>query len=218
VNALRKIASKPKYYFIFPVVVAALFSTSFIQVPCPVCDGKGTIALSVGMDNVRIVSIESRIISTTQDACTSYVVVRANPIITVTNTSTEQATGYLKLNLIDLTTGNILVSQHLAVNAAPSALTVLQCDQFAFAYESVDKPPEEMDIQGEVVNENVPCLACSGTGKVSLNALLLTQSYKDDFITTTRSQSNYIVDDWTIINGQRVLIGSKEWLDWMELN
>ena len=217
VSAIRKIASKPKYYFIFPVVVAALFSASLIQVPCPVCGGTGTLSHSIGMENVRIISIESRILSSTQDACTGYIVTRAKPIITVTNTGTEAASGYLYLHLIDLASGETLISLHLAVEAAPNALTVLE-SQIAFAYDTVEKPPEDMDIKVEVVLDQVPCIACGGTGRVSLNSFLLTKSYKDTFISKVRNSSEYEPADWVVVGGQRVMVGSKEWLDWMELN
>ena len=217
-GTLRKITSKPKYYFIFPLVVCALFGTSLIQVNCPICAGTGSIAYSVGMENVQVLSVEPRIISARQDACTSFIVVKADPVITVTNTSSIEASGYLELDLIDLSDGRVLTSQHLAVTVPASAMTVLQTDNFAFAWESVDTPPEDMDIQASVVNEQVPCLACGGSGKVNLSSYLLTRSYKDNFISSIRSQSDYTVEDWQMINGHRVLIGSKEWLDWMELN
>ena len=216
-NALRKIASRPKYYFIFPVIVAALFSASIIQVACPVCDGTGFLSHSVGMENVRIVSLESRILGTTQDACTGYIVTRAKPIFTITNTGAQTASGYLYLHLIDVNTGNTLISQHLAVEAAPNALTVIE-SQIAFAYDTVDRPSEDMDIQAEVVLDQVPCLACGGTSKVSLNSYPLTKSYKDTFISKVRNSSEYGPADWVVVGGQRVTVGSKEWLDWMELS
>ena len=75
-----------------------------------------------------------------------------------------------------------------------------------------------MDIEVEVRQDNVECIACSGSGHVSLNAYLLTRSYKDTFISNILSQSEYAEEEWTILNGKKVLIGSEEWMDWMELN
>jgi hypothetical protein len=217
-DMLRKLTAKPVYYFIFPVIVAALFGTSLIRVNCPVCGGTGTVAYSAGMDSVRVVSIEPRIISTKQDACTSYVVVKAEPVITVTDTGANDASGYLKLDLIDISTGQTLVSQHLAVKVPANAMTVLDTGTVAFAWESSDTPPEDMDIRASVVNEQVPCLVCGGSGKVGLSSYLLSKTYKDTFVSNIRSQSSYEPADWIVVGGQRVLVGSKEWLDWMELN
>ena len=78
---VHKLFSKPKYYFIFPIVVAALFSTSLIQVACPVCGGAGVLSQSVGMQDVRVVSVDSRVLDSVQDACTNYIVTSADPII-----------------------------------------------------------------------------------------------------------------------------------------
>ena len=48
---VNKIFSKPKYYFIFPVLVAALLGTSLINVPYPVCGVAGALSQSVGMQD-----------------------------------------------------------------------------------------------------------------------------------------------------------------------
>ena len=214
---LSRIFSKPKYYFIFPVVVALLFSTSLIQVPCPVCGGTGTLTQSVGMTDIKVVSVESRILDSIQDACTNYIVTTADPVITVNNVGSETAEGYLVLHLIDLDTGETLISQNLAMKAGPNAVTTLQ-SKIAFAYNTIDTPTEDLEIQAEALIDNVPCLACDGTGKVSLNTYLLDKSYKDTFVTSTLNQQQYSSDQWTIINGKVVQVGSQEWMDWMELN
>lgn len=217
IRVLHTIAGKPKYYFIFPVVVAVLFSTSLIQIPCPVCEGSGTLSQSIGMQNIRIVSIESRILDNVQDACTGYIVTSSNPIITVTNAGSETAMGYLSLHLIDLTNGQELAHQNLALEAAPNALTVLQSYVY-FPYNTVDTPPEDMDIRVEVRADNIECSACNGSGHIGLSAYLLTRSYKDKLVGNILSQSEYSTEEWTILNGKKVLIGSPEWMDWMELN
>jgi len=217
VSAIRKIAAKPRYYLIFPVVVAALFSTSLIKVNCPVCGGAGTLCQSVSMADITVVSSDSRILNSIQDACTSYIVTTADPIITVSNSGGQTAQGYLILNLIDTDTGKTLASQDLALTAGPNANTVLQ-SEITFAYNTIDTPTADMDIQTQVYLNNVPCVACGGSGKVSLSTYLLARSYKNTFVSSVVSQQQYAPGDWTIINGQRVQVGSQAWLDWMELN
>ena len=68
----NSIFARPMYYFIFPVIVLALFGTSLVRVPCPVCGGTGSLSQSVDMQDVRVVSVESRILSSQQDACTPH--------------------------------------------------------------------------------------------------------------------------------------------------
>jgi hypothetical protein len=214
---LHNIFGKPKYYFIFPVVVAVFFSTSLIKVPCPVCGGTGSLSQSVGMQDVRVVSIDSRILASVQDACTNYIVTSADPIININNVGTETAKGYLVLHLVDIKTGKTIISQDLAIEAGPNANTIVQSD-VTFAYNTVDKPPADMEIQAEVFLGEVPCIACGGTGKVSLSTYLLNKSYKETFISNVLSQQQYGPGDWVLINGQNVQVGSKAWLDWMELD
>ena len=213
----NQLAGKPKYYFIFPVVAVAIFSLSLIQLPCPVCNGTGVLSHSVGMENVRIVSIESRILSSRQDACTGYIITKALPVFTITNTGTETASGYLYLHLIDVETNQTLISQHLAIEVGPNALTVIE-SAIGFAYTTVETLPNEMIIKADVVMDAVPCIACEGKGKVNASTFPLTKSYKDTFISKVRSQSEYGPEDWIVVGGHRVMAGSKEWLDWMELN
>ena len=216
-SALRRIGSKPKYYFIFPVLVVALFGTSLIKVPCPVCGGTGSLSQSVGMQDVQVVSVDARILGSIQDACTGYIVTHADPIIRVNNVGTETAKGYLVLNLIDSESGQTLFSQDLAITAGPNTVTVLQ-SEIAFAYNTLDTPPADLDIQAEVLLDNISCVACGGSGKVSLSTYLLTKSYKETFISNVLSQQQIGSGDWVVINGQNVQVGSKAWLDWMELN
>lgn len=216
-NNLRNVFNRPKYYFVFPVVVAALFSTSMFKVPCPIDGGTGILLQSEGMENLSLVSVEGRVLGSEQDHCTNYIVTRANPIITVTNNGTTTAKGYLILHLVDLSTGKVLISQDLPVEAAPNALTVLD-SEVSFAYNTIDKTPEDMDVKVEISVAGVQCLASNGTGRVSLSTYWLTKFLKNNIVSSTQSQQSLTGDQWVVINGQKVQVGSKEWLDWMELS
>jgi hypothetical protein len=126
------------------------------------------------------------------------------------------ASGYLVLHLVDIETGETVASQDLAVRASPNTTSILESEIY-FAYNTVDTPPENLEIKAEVLLDSVPCIACSGTGRVSLTAYPLTRSYRDTFISTIVSQQQIGSGDWVTINGKNVQVGSKEWLDWMEL-
>jgi hypothetical protein len=202
---------------VFPVVVLALFSTGLIKVQCPVDGGTGTLSQSVGMENLQVLSIESRVLSSEQDHCTNYIVTRADPIFTLSNTGTQTAKGYLVLHLYDLKTGQLLISQNMPVEAAPNSLTVLE-SEVSFGYNTIDRAPEDMDIKAEISLANIPCVPSGGTGRVSLSTYWLTKFYKDSVVSYTRSQQQYAVSDWVTVNGKVVQVGSKEWLDWMELS
>jgi hypothetical protein len=170
------------------------------------------------MQDVRVVSVESRILSSQQDACTNYIVTHADPVININNVATDAAaSGYLVLHLVDVESGTVLASQDLAVQAAPNTVSIIESEIY-FAYNTVDTPPADLEIQAEVLLDTLPCIACGGTGRVSLTAYPLTRSYRDTFISNILSQQQIGSGDWVTINGQNVQVGSKAWLDWMELS
>jgi len=216
---LRKIANKPKYYFAFPIVVAAMVGANFIPVTCPVCSGSGVLSYSAGMEHVRVISVSSRIYSTTQDACTSYIVIKASPVFRISNPTEEHAAGYLVLRLINLANNDEIGVQNLRIEAPANALSTIE-STVIFAYISYNIPPESMEIRAEVLrDDNVPCIACDGKSKVGLNTYPLAQAHRDTFVSIVRNSSDYgPVEDYVIVGGMRVVIGSKEWLAWMELD
>ena len=218
--ALRKIVGKPKYYFAFPIVVVAMVGANFIPIPCPVCNGTGLLDHSIDMEYVKIVTTDSRILSRTQDACTSYIVVKAAPVFRISNASQNQASGYLVLRLMDTIANQEISVQYLYIDAPANALSTIETS-VVFAYVSANPPTEGMDILAEVLlDDHAPCSACSGKCKVSFNVFPLTRAYKEEFISIVRESSEYGPkgDLIYIGGGQWVEEGSKEWADWMELN
>jgi hypothetical protein len=97
------------------------------------------------MDKVKIVSVESRILDSIQDACTGYIVTQARPIITVFNLGTEDAEGWLTLTLVNMETGEDLAERHLAVKVSAETTAVLD-SSIAFAFYSADIPPDDLEI------------------------------------------------------------------------
>jgi len=219
-SILHKIVARPKYYFVFPIVVVAMLSANFMPVHCPVCDGVGLLEHSVGMKYVKIISVDSRIWSYTQDACTSYIVVKAGPIITVSNTSQDVADGYLILRLIDLDSHEEVSMQYLHIEVPANARSDIDT-YVVFAYISSYLPPERMEIKAEVLlDTRVPCIACDGKGSISLNIFPVTQAYKNEFTAIIRGSTEYlpIGENEEFIPGIGwVVVGSQEWLDAMEL-
>jgi len=203
VNNLRKLISKPKFYFL--AIVPLLLATAFIQVTCPICGGRGTISESVGMENIRIVSSDARILSVTQDACTMFVVVKAKPNLTIANTGNTDAQGWLKMDLIDPHDNKVLASQYVAVEVAANTFANLEYP-VAFGYDAATAP-SDIDIAVSVLNDNAPCVACQGTGKVPLNMFFLDKAYKNRLIQAVQAQQQFLPD-------QR--IGTEEWHYMME--
>lgn len=210
-STLRKIIGKPKTYFLVFFIAPLLLSTALIQVQCPVCDGKGSIVSSTGMDGVKVISVEPRIISSVQDACSNYVITKARPTVSLMNIGEVPAQGWLKMHLVDVTTGQNLADQYLQVAADPQA-NAIQESLLVFAFYAADTPPENLGITAEVMAGDAPDLVCNGTGHVSLNTYLLARAYKEKLVLAVESQQNFGPD---LSHGEP---GSQEWLDWWELS
>ena len=58
-----------KKYLAFFTVVPLLIVTTMVEVNCPVCDGTGHMTSNPGMENVRLVEVESEETATMYNAC-----------------------------------------------------------------------------------------------------------------------------------------------------
>jgi hypothetical protein len=206
---IKALFSKPKFYFL--AIVPLLLATALIRVECPVCGGAGTVSGSANMDRVHIVSLESRILSSTQDACTGYVVTKARPVITLFNVGTEAAEGWLTVSLMNAENGEMLAERHMAVEIGAEKTVVLD-SYVAFAFYSADVPPENLDIKAEALTGSVPDPVCGGSGKTGLNTYFLARAFKERLVSTVQTEIEFGPD---LSHGEP---GSKEWLDWWELS
>ena len=207
--SIKALLSKPKLYFL--AIAPLLLATALIKVECPVCYGEGSVVGSVGMDRIHIVSTESRIIDSIQDACTGYIVTQARPIITVFNVATESAEGWLELTLVNADTGDKLATRHVPVTISGESTVVLN-SLLAFAFYSADIPPENLEIVAEPLTDTVDDPVCNGSGRVSINTYFLAKAFKDRLVSTVQLEQEFGPD---LSHGEP---GSQEWLDWWELS
>jgi hypothetical protein len=172
-----------KKYLAFFTVVPLLAATAFIQVPCPVCSGSGVIS-STGMSDVVVTSLESVEQATFLVGCDTYRVYPYDITLTVQNEGDQDANGYVALILINTKTGKVLDTQYTVVDVA--AGTLLQT-KFAMSFMvSILEQPDITEISAKVLNNNVPCDACVGSGKVALNSWPLLESMKQTLVQSQR--------------------------------
>ncbi len=177
-KSLRKWFAPPKFYFL--AVVPLLLATALIRVPCPVCHGVGTISESQNMDDIYIMSVDSMIFGYTKDACSMYVLVKSRPQVYVSNRGEEVAKGWLKMDLIDIRTEQVLAVQFLAIEVSANSFSILNYP-LAFGYYSAEDPGD-MDIKASILNDNAPDIACDGHGTVPLNAYPLINAFKERLV------------------------------------
>jgi hypothetical protein len=186
-NTLFEVLKKPKFYFL--ALVPLLLATSLVKVQCPVCDGRKTISESIGMESVKVFSIESRILNVSRDTCSTYTIVKASPIFSVINSGDVKATGWLKVNLVDMQ-DNVLANQYIAVDIDPNSFANFEYP-LAFTFPVGNYLPGDVQLKAEVLKDNAACLACNGTGKVSLNLYFLDKAFKDTFIQQVKSTQQF---------------------------
>jgi len=205
---MKTLFAKPKFYFI--AIVPLLLATAVLKVDCPVCHGQGSVNGSNNMGTVHVVAVEGRIIDSMQDACTGYIVTKARPYITAYNLGTDDANGWLTVDLFNMDTGESLAKQYLPVTVGANTTVILN-SLVVFAFYSADIPPKHLDIKIETLTGTVPCTVCDGSGKVSLNTSFLANTFENQLVAEIQTEIEFGPD---LRYGEP---GSQEWLDWHEL-
>ena len=120
-----------------------------------------------------------------RDTCTMYTIVKASPIFSVVNSGDVKANGWLKVNLVDMQ-DNVLATQFISVDIDANSFANFEYP-LAFGFASENALPTDVQLKAEVLKNNAACLACNGTGKVSLNLYLLDKTFKDSLIQKVKS-------------------------------
>ncbi len=196
---------------IFFVIVIALIATAFIEVDCPICEGKGSIEGSHNMGLVRVLRVEDRIIDSVEDACSGYIVTKARPVIYLNNLGTDKAIGWLKVDLLmHGDTNKPLATQYLKIELEGETSSTVQ-SLVVFAYYTGDLPNNDLSLRVSPMTGGITDTSCNGSGKVAMNKFWLTKHFKEDIAYEIQEQETLEPD---MTHGGE---GSYEWLVWMEL-
>ena len=167
-----------KKFLAFFTMVPLLVVSAVVQIPCPVCQATGDISTS----NMRWVSV-SNIKASTGGVylalCSVYRVYPTDVTIALTNYSTEDAAGYVNLVLVDYKSGHVLSNQY--VLAYVPAGKQIEAVYNVYFQTNVDDPLT-VRVEARVMSGEVPCKACDGKGKVSLNSAPFFNAMKDRLI------------------------------------
>jgi hypothetical protein len=186
--SIRKRLAQPKLYFY--LVAPLLLATALFRTTCPVCEGRGTFAESVNMSQVRIISVDSRVLSIQMDACTLYVVVKTSPILSISNLSDQPAKGWLELDLWDTKTKEVLATQYLLVDLDGTTFANTEYP-VAFGFPAVNALPSEVEIKAQVADDNAPCVACGGSGRIQLNVYFFAKASKDRLVQVIKEMQKF---------------------------
>lgn len=172
-----------KKYLAFFAVVPLLAATALIKVPCPVCGGSGVIS-STGMSDVEATGIQYTEQATFLTGCDSYRVYPYDITLTLQNNGGQDANGYVALILVNTKTGKVLDTQYTVVDVA-AGMELETKFSISFMVSILDQP-DITEINAKVLNSDVPCDACGGSGRVALNSWPLLESMKQTFVQSQR--------------------------------
>ena len=178
-----------KKYVAFLTVVPLLISTALINVTCPVCQGEGSVLSTPGMEKVELTRIESEEIEVLRDACGMYLLYHYEITMVFRNNGFEDATGYVKLVLIDFTEGKPLDKQYTVLDfPAETAIDVAYNVWFRAGLNE----PQKTEVAAEVLTGDIPDETCNGTGTVPINTWFIASSLQDSFRELARIEKPFL--------------------------
>ena len=178
----------PKKYIAFFGVTGFVLVTTLIHVPCPVCEGKGTVSTSVGMDNVFLFGLQSNQVYSNPDFCMGYTLYQYQIHLTLTNNGTEAAKGWLKLVLKGTYKGNTLDIKYVPVEV-PAGATV--ANSFNAWFTTSYDVPQDIYVDAVVEYGGVKDLTCSGTGKLPLNVWFMAKAIKSSLLRVIKVEQEF---------------------------
>jgi hypothetical protein len=178
----------PKKYIAFFGITGIVLITTFIKVPCPVCDGIGTVSTAVGMENVFLFSLQTDLKYANPDFCMGYTLYEYDIDMSLTNSGAEKATGWIKLVLKDTYRGDILDMRYVPVEI-PKEATV--GSSFTTWFTTPYDVSQEVTVDATVEFGGVKDLTCSGTGSLPLNISFMAGAIKSSLLRAVRVEQQF---------------------------
>jgi hypothetical protein len=181
-----------KKYIAFFTVVPLLIVTTIIQVNCPVCGGTGHMTSNPGMENVRLVDIESEETATMYNACGMFLFYQYAVKLTVENSGDEPAIGWMKMVLIDFVEGKPMDTQYKVIEVPEQTSSIIEYSVW-FVSNHDEKKVTEVDTS--ILTGDIPDDTCDATGKIPINTWPLINNLKDKFQELVQTQIPWVPPD-----------------------
>ncbi|RJO60577.1 MAG: hypothetical protein C4542_08830 [Dehalococcoidia bacterium] len=169
----------PKKYIAFFGITGIILVTTFIKVPCPVCDGTGIISTAVGMENVFLSGLQTDLKYSNPDFCMGYTLYEYDIDMTLTNSGAEKAMGWIKLVLKNTYKGDTLDTKYVPVEI-PREATV--GSSFTTWFTTAYDVSQDVTVDATVEFGGVKDLTCSGTGSLPLNVWFMAKAIKSSLL------------------------------------
>jgi hypothetical protein len=169
-------------------ITGILIVSTFIKVPCPVCDGTGSVATSSHMDQLFFSNLQTELKFLNPDFCIGYTMYEYEINITLTNDASEDADGWISLLLKATSTGKVLDTQYMGVDVPGKTTTV---DTFTVYFKTQYDQTQDVFIEPSVNLGQVECLTCGGRGRLPLNVWFVAVGIKSSLAQITKSQTSF---------------------------
>jgi hypothetical protein len=189
---VRGIFRTQKKYIAFFSLVPLMLATALIQVKCPECGGTGYIS-STGMQDVSVLRLVYSTAINPIVGCNNYLAYSTNVNMTVLNSGTTDANGYITLVLQDFTTSKVIATQDVTVAVSASSQAEYVFDVIFRVY--IENPPITK-VVAQVENSDVACKSCNGTGKIPLNSWPFVNAMKDTLKASQRIETPWQPPIW----------------------
>jgi hypothetical protein len=160
----------PKVLVSFVSIVLVLAIPSLIMVTCPTCHGAGHVSTMPGVENLRIVDLESKVVYYWENPCGGGVI-RSAFDVTVANDGSELVHGIMEITGIDPNTGLNLTKRlmYLEIPANISGYILSGTIAYGVLPGAQAYFPHDMKLSARIpLGEEVTCPSCSGKGTVSI--------------------------------------------------
>lgn len=181
-----------KKYLAFFTVVPLLIVTTLIEVNCPVCDGTGHMTSNPGMENVRIVDIESEEVGTMYNACGMFLFYNYDVTLTVENSGDEDAIGWLKMVLIDFEEGKPMNTQYSVMEVPKQTSSIIE---YSIWFVSNHDEKKVTEVATTILTGDIPDDTCDASGKIPINTWPLINNLKDKFQELVQTQIPWVPPD-----------------------
>ena len=184
-----------KKHIAFFAVVPLLVITALVNAGCPVCDGDGSVNSNPAMLNVQITDVKAVELGIVRNTCGLFLMYNYSITLSIENSGPDTATGWILLHLIDYYAGKPLDKQYAVVEIPGKQsweVTYRGC------FLSGTDEPRRTEVAAEVLNGEVPCETCNGTGKVALNAWPLVNSLQQRLKQLAQIEKPWAIPPWPV--------------------
>ena len=178
-----------KAYLAFFLMMPLLAGTSLAKLECPVCDGTGVLNSTPGMEKVELVSYDPQQIMVARDVCAQYVIYLYDITLKLNNDGTDATSGYARAILKDYVLGKVIDTQYLPIEIDGESMIE---SRYEIGFQALLDEPKRAIVEVTLLDGSIPDTICDGTGKISLNAWLLADRFKESYQEISRVEHKFV--------------------------